>query len=74
MRSGTPSAPRRITARSRRRRWRSPWRWIQTGLVVLVVNQDDQQVIFANVAGVLDLAAIEKLGEELDIPGFDELD
>lgn len=44
------------------------------GLVVLVVNQDDQQVIFANVAGVLDLAAIEKLGEELDIPGLDELD
>ena len=42
------------------------------GLVVLVVDQDEQQVIFANVAGVLDLAAIERLGEELDIPGLDE--
>jgi len=44
------------------------------GLVVLVVNQDEQQVVFANVAGVLDLAAIERLGEELDIPGLDDLD
>ncbi len=41
---------------------------------MLVVNHEEAQVIFANVAGVLDLAAIEKLGEELDIPGLDELD
>ena len=44
------------------------------GLVVLVVNNEEQQIIFANVAGVLDLAAIERLGEELDIPGLDDLD
>jgi hypothetical protein len=43
------------------------------GLVVLVVDESDQQVIFANVAGVLDLAAIERLGEEMDIPGLDDL-
>jgi len=44
------------------------------GLVVLVVDEEDQQVIFANVAGVIDLAAIEKLGDELDIPGLDDLE
>jgi hypothetical protein len=44
------------------------------GIVVLVVDEDDDQVIFANVAGKLDLAAIERLGEEMDIPGLKELD
>lgn len=44
------------------------------GLVVLVVDENDKQVIFANVAGVLDLAAIERLGEEMDIPGLSDLD
>ena len=44
------------------------------GLVVLVVDQEEGQIIFANVAGKLDLAAIERLGKELDIPGLDDLD
>jgi hypothetical protein len=43
------------------------------GLLVLIVDPEEGNVVFANVAGILDLAAIQKLGEELDIPGLDEL-
>jgi len=42
------------------------------GLVVLVAG-DDNEFVFANIAGVLDLAAIAKIGETFDIPGLDEL-
>jgi len=44
------------------------------GLVVLIVDENDKQVVFANVAGVLDLAAIEKLGDGLGIPGLEGLE
>lgn len=43
------------------------------GLVVMIIDDDEHQLVFANVSGVLDLAAIEKLGAELDLPGLDEL-
>lgn len=43
------------------------------GLVVLVAGEDGE-VVFANIAGDIDLAAIAKLGEKLDIPGLDQLD
>jgi hypothetical protein len=42
------------------------------GLVVMVVNEE--QVVFANIAGVLDLAKIAAIGEGLDLPGLDEID
>ena len=42
------------------------------GLVVMVAG-DDNEFVFANIAGTLNLAAIAKLGESLDIPGLDEL-
>jgi hypothetical protein len=42
------------------------------GLLVLVVGEDE--IVCANVAGVLDLEAIERLGEEMDIPGLDDLE
>ncbi len=42
------------------------------GLVVLVAG-DENELVFANIAGTLNLAAIAKLGESLDIPGLDEL-
>jgi len=42
------------------------------GLVVMVV--EDDELVFANIAGTLDLAAIRALGENMDIPGLDELD
>ena len=42
------------------------------GLTVMVV--DDEEVVFTNVAGIIDLAALERLGESLDIPGLEDLD
>ena len=42
------------------------------GLVVLIAGDDDE-FVFANIAGILDLAAIAKIGESFDIPGLDEL-
>ena len=41
------------------------------GLVVLIAGEDES--VFANVAGKLDLSAIAKIGESFDIPGLDEL-
>lgn len=41
------------------------------GLVVMVVEEGE--VVFANLAGVLDLAAIAAIGEGLDLPGLDKL-
>jgi hypothetical protein len=42
------------------------------GLVVLVAGEDGE-LVCANIAGDVDLAAIAKLGEKLDIPGLDDL-
>jgi hypothetical protein len=42
------------------------------GLVVMVA--EDNEVVFANLAGVLDLAAIAAIGEGLDLPGLDVLE
>ncbi len=42
------------------------------GLVVLVVEGDDQ-VVFANIAGTLDLANLAKIGMNFDVAGFEQL-
>jgi hypothetical protein len=46
------------------------------GLVVMIfsVEDDEPALVFANIAGLIDMAALEDLGEELDLPGLDELD
>lgn len=44
------------------------------GLVVLVADAGGHEVAFANIAGTIDLAAIAKLGESLEIPGLDQVD
>jgi len=44
------------------------------GLVVLVMDSDDGTMVFANIAGQVDLAAIEQLGEAFEIPGLDDLE
>jgi hypothetical protein len=44
------------------------------GLVVLVADAGGHEVVFANIAGTVDLAAIAKLGESLEIPGLDQVD
>jgi hypothetical protein len=41
------------------------------GLVVMVA--DDEELVFANISGILDLAAISAIGAGLDIPGLDDL-
>ena len=49
------------------------------GLAVLVVetDEDEPQIVFANIAGTLDMAQIRKLssgsGLKLDLPGLDQL-
>jgi hypothetical protein len=40
------------------------------GLVVMVAGAEDGEVVFANIAGTIDLAAIAQLGETFDIPGL----
>ncbi len=42
------------------------------GLVVLVVEGGDQ-LVFANIAGTIDLASLVKLGMNFDIAGLDEI-
>ena len=46
------------------------------GLVVMIFSVEDNEpvLVFANIAGVIDMKALEDLGEELDLPGLDELD
>jgi hypothetical protein len=43
------------------------------GLVVLALDKDEGEVVFANLAGKLDLAKLDRLGDTLDVPGLDEL-
>jgi hypothetical protein len=44
------------------------------GLVVLVADAGGHEIAFANIAGTIDLAAIARLGETLEIPGLDKVD
>jgi len=44
-----------------------------SGLVVMVLDKDENELIFANVAGRLDLEAIQKLGDTMNIPGLSGL-
>jgi hypothetical protein len=41
---------------------------------VLVMDADEGQLVFANIAGELDLEAIGQLGEHLDFPGLQDLE
>ena len=43
------------------------------GLVVLISDSDASEIVFTNVAGVIDLAALSKLGESMNIPGLEDL-
>ena len=46
------------------------------GLVVMIfsVEDDEPVLVFANIAGLIDMKALENLGEDLDLPGLDQLD
>ena len=41
------------------------------GLVVMV--REDDQIIFTNIAGVIDLEKLGELGKEMEIPGLEEI-
>jgi hypothetical protein len=43
-----------------------------SGLTVMVIDTGDDEpvLVFANIAGDIDLAALETLGDELDLPGL----
>jgi len=45
-----------------------------SGLVVMVIDYDERELVFANVAGELDLEAMQEIGEKLDIPGLEDLE
>jgi hypothetical protein len=46
------------------------------GLVVMIfsVEDDEPVLVFANIAGLIDMKTLDDLGDELDLPGLDELD
>ena len=44
------------------------------GLVVMVVDPDEGEVVFVNIAGRLNLEAIQKIGGGLKIPGLENID
>ncbi len=44
------------------------------GLAVMIIDMDEGEMIFANIAGELDLAAIQSIGDSLEIPGLDDLE
>ena len=43
------------------------------GLVVIVIDIEEGQLVFANIAGKLKLDEIEKLSAKLDVPGLDDV-
>jgi hypothetical protein len=46
------------------------------GLVVTVIDRSSggAEIVFANIAGKIDLAAIESIGERFDVPGLGDLE
>jgi len=46
------------------------------GLVVMIFSLEDDEpvLVFANIAGLIDMKSLENLGEDLDLPGLDQLD
>jgi hypothetical protein len=45
-----------------------------SGLVVMMLERGEGEVIFANVAGLLDLEAVQKLADKMNIPGLNKLE
>jgi hypothetical protein len=43
------------------------------GLVVLLVDRAERTAVFANIAGLIDLAGLQRMGEHLEIPGLDAI-
>ena len=43
------------------------------GLLVLIFDKDDEQLVFVNLHGRIDLAQLQRIAEEMDVPGLDEI-
>lgn len=43
------------------------------GLVTLIFSQDDGELVFANLAGEIDINKLGEIGERLNVPGLDHL-
>ena len=42
------------------------------GLVVMIT--DEEELVFTNIAGVIDLAKLQELAEKMDLPGLEDVD
>ena len=43
------------------------------GLVALIFDSEDKAIVFANLAGAIDLNRIEEIGDRLNVPGLDHI-
>jgi hypothetical protein len=44
------------------------------GLVLMIVDTDEGEMVFVNIAGTIDLAAIQRIAEGFDIPGLEDIE
>ena len=43
------------------------------GLLVLILDKGDETVVFVNLHGKIDLAHLQAIAEQMDVPGLDEI-
>ena len=43
------------------------------GLVALIFDSDDKELVFANLAGEIDVTKLGEIGERLNVPGLDQV-
>jgi hypothetical protein len=43
------------------------------GLVVLIFDADDKELVFANLAGEIDITRLGEIGERFNVPGLDQI-
>jgi hypothetical protein len=43
------------------------------GLVALIFDSEDKELVFANLAGEIDITRLGEIGERLDVPGLDRV-
>ena len=43
------------------------------GLVVLIFDRDDKQLVFANLAGEIDITRLGEIGERFNVPGLNSV-
>jgi hypothetical protein len=41
------------------------------GLVVLIFDRNDKKLVFANLAGEIDITRLGEIGERFNVPGLD---